>query len=197
MRNVELPSHGDRQCRAHSCSRGHPALGGLCPMGAILLLPAIMETPAVLWYRTEADAGGSGCSLWQSLDLLWKKSLHPKELEDGVCYFRAAQGEALQSSTLPFCHLHSWFVWEVPLCGECKQRAALQGWSHVIFGCYSRMWCPGTCFASGCGAMYSPPCATWSPRGGCKKRKKNLGQVPSKCLLLACRKLCGQGTVPG
>lgn len=107
VRNVELPSHGDRQCRAHSCSRDHPALGGLCPMGAILLLPAIMEIPAVLWYRTEADAGGSGCSLWQSLDLLWKKSLHPKELEDGVCYFRAAQGEALQSSTLPFCHLHS------------------------------------------------------------------------------------------
>lgn len=50
----------------------------------------------------------------------------------------------------------------------------------------------------GWGATYSPPCATWSPRGGCKKkRKKNSGQVPSKCLLLACRKLCGRGTVPG
>lgn len=83
-------------------------------MGAILLLPAIMEIPGVLWYRAEADAGGSGRSLWQSLDLLWRKSLHPKELEDGVCYFRAAQGEALQSSTLPFCHLHSY------LCGKCR-----------------------------------------------------------------------------
>lgn len=176
--------------RARSCSRGHPGPGGLCPTGAILLLPAIMEIPAVLWYRTEANAGGRGRSLWQSLDLLWRKSLHPKELEDGVCYFRAAQGEALQSSTLPFCHLHSQFVWEVLLCSECKQRAALQGWSRAVFGCYSRMWCPGLCSAGGCGAVYSPPCATWSPCGGCKKkRKKKLGQVPSKCLLLAFRKL--------
>lgn len=76
---------------------------------------------------SEADAGGRGHSLWQSLDLLWRKSLHPKELEDGVCYFRAAQGEALQSSTLLFCHLHSWFVWEVLLCSECKQKSCPAG----------------------------------------------------------------------
>lgn len=126
---------------------------------------------------SEADAGGRDRSLWQSLDLLWRKSLHPKELEDGVCYFRAAQGEALQSSTLPFCHLG--------LCGKCccavsVRRAALQGWSHAVFGCYSRMWCPGMCSAE---AVYSPPGATWNPRGGCKKRKKNFGasakQMPS------------------
>lgn len=96
-------------------------------MGAILLLPAVMEIPAVLWYHAEADAGGRGHSLWQSLDLLWRKSLHLKELEDGVCYFGAAQGEALQSSTLPFCHLHSQFVWEVLLCSECKQKSCPAG----------------------------------------------------------------------
>lgn len=76
---------------------------------------------------SEADAGGRGRLLWQSLNLLWRKSLHPKELEDGVCYFRAAQGEALQSSTLPFCHLHSRFVWEVLLCSECKQKSCPAG----------------------------------------------------------------------
>lgn len=32
-------------------------------MGAILLLPAVMEIPAVLWNGAEADTGGSGCSL--------------------------------------------------------------------------------------------------------------------------------------
>lgn len=162
MRNVELPSHGDRQCRARSCSQGHPGPGGLCPTGAILLLPAIMEIPAVLWYRAEADAGGRGRSLWQSLELLWRKSLHPKELEDGVCYFRAAQGEALQSSTLPFCHLHSRFVWEVLLCSECKQRAALQGWSHAVFGCYNGIWCSGTC-SPGLGSHVQPTVCHMEP----------------------------------
>lgn len=132
--------------------------------------------------------GGRGRMLWQSLDLLWRKSLHPKELEDGVCHFRAAQGEALQSSTLPFCHLHSRFVWEVLLCSECKQRTALQGWSCAVFGCCSRMWCPRTCSAGGYGAVYSPSWATWSLCGGCKKRKKIQGKCQANAFL-ACRKL--------
>lgn len=67
------------------------------------------------------------------------------------------------------------------LCGKCccavsvSRRAALQGWSHAVFGCCSRMWCPGMCSAGGCGVVYSLPCATWNPRGGCKKRKKQFG----------------------
>lgn len=106
-------------------AHGYTPLPGLRPAGATLLLRA-------LWERRLCSGSAAGPTpergrlLPQSVDPLSRKSLHPKELEQGVFSFRAALGEALQSSTLPFCHLHSRFVWEVPPCGQRKRRAALQ-----------------------------------------------------------------------
>lgn len=146
-----VPAHGDTPVRVGCAPRERSCCFLLSWKFQLCSGTALRPTP-----------GGRGRSLWQSLELLWRKSLHPKELEDGVCYFRAAQGEALQSSTLPFCHLHSRFVWEVLLCSECKQRAALQGWSRAVFGCYNRIWCPGTC-SPGLGSHVQPTVCHMEP----------------------------------
>lgn len=146
-----VPAHGDTPVRVGCAPRERSCCFLLSWKFQLCSGTVLRPTP-----------GGRGRSLWQSLELLWRKSLHPKELEDGVCYFRAAQGEALQSSTLPFRHLHSRFVWEVLLCSECKQRAALQGWSRAVFGCYNRIWCPGTC-SPGLGSHVQPTVCHMEP----------------------------------
>lgn len=61
------------------------------------------------------------------------------------------------------------FAISIPgLCGKCccavkcKQRAALQGWSRAVFGCYNRIWCPGTC-SPGLGSHVQPTVCHMEP----------------------------------
>lgn len=84
------------------------------------------------------------------------------------------------------------------LCGKCccavsVRRAAWDGPMQSLDA-------TAGCGAQGC-ALQELCTAHQVPHGihveDARRGKKISGQVPSKCLLLACRKLYGQGTVPG
>lgn len=98
--------------------------------------------------RAEARPRARGRLLWQSVDPLSRKSLHPKELEQGVFYFRAALGEALQSSTLPFCHLILGLRGK-RRCTAHVSNELLRGDGSQGLGCYSRRWRLGERSAGG------------------------------------------------
>lgn len=175
--------------RARSCSRGHPVRVGCAPRERSCCFLLSWKFQLCSGTALRPTPGGEAVRCGNPWTFCGG---NPYIQRNWKMVFAISGLHEVRPYSLPL----SPFAISIPsLCGKCccavsVSRAALQGWSCAVFGCYSRMWCPGLCSAGGCGAMYSPPCATWSPRGGCKKkRKNNLGQVPSKCLLLAFRKL--------
>lgn len=111
----------------------------------------------------------------------------------GCFCFGAALGEALQSSAVPFCRLHSQCAgkhcWALGASG-----AALQEQSSVVFRCYSRAWCPPKDAASGCAVTkHCTEPMEGARRGGNRKKLKH--QVPIEHLCSAGLNSC-PGAVP-